>query len=272
MDDAGSSATRDLPIGASRGGCAMIAKYASTCPTCGRRISPGDSMAGRAGSPARHAKCPARASGAGRGPLARRPSEPPSLEAAPYARGMRREPCTRAQLGDWTGQVLVARPGRWAHVRQGAVADPIVAGSAYYVVAQTACYCSAEQADELDDPSGAGWDVDLYLRAATEEEAAPALAAYAAAQAQAGAAARREARLTELAALCRGGVVTLDTKRPPGRSIIVHAGVHGSGEEILILAEDGTAVHLWASGHYDDYRSSMQTTRDPRAIAMFDEI
>jgi hypothetical protein len=258
----------------------IVAKFSSMCPRCGGSIKAGSQVEWSKGSKAMHAACatgaaPKRAAerhAERRTPSAPAKVEPPSMALAPYIRGEKWEPCKRVRLPDTTGEVRIAekvKRGSWATPRIGTEGVPVQEGDAFVVVAQTARYESVEDNEDFGDMSGAGWQVTLYLRRATAEEAAPALEKAAAERAKREAAARRKALAKELVHLCqttglRGS--DDDARRPQGRELELNPGSGGSGREIAVLSEDGAAVAVWHSGYYDDYRQSLAVTRDPRAV------
>lgn len=253
----------------------ITAKFPSVCPDCGHDIVAGQKVEWAKGQKATHVRCPAAKKVARpreSAPAADRRT-PPSIEAAPYQRGEKLPPCRRAALHDATGEVRVAgaTKGAYARVRDDAFATPVAEGDALFVVGQTAYFESTEQNEDFGDMTGAGWHVTLYMRRATAEEAAPALARAATAKAAREAAAARKALIAELVALCRTGWHTSDNaaRRPAGAEVVIAPGTNGSGREIAILSPDGSAVALWGSGHYDDYRETLAVTRAPRAAEIF---
>lgn len=253
------------------------ARFSSACPRCGQPIAVGAEVEWSRGSKAVHVTCPgarlASAKAAKAPPQAT--AAAPSVELAPYQRGEKWEPCKRVYLPDTTGEVRVAKAvkrGAWAILREHATGEPVVEGDALIVVKQTAYYESAEMNEDCGDMSGPGWHVTLYLRRAAAEEAAPALERAAKAHQAADAKALRASQIKELKALCdERGWRTCDeaARKPAGREIELDPGVHGSGRIVAILSEDGGAVAVWCGGYYDDYRSTMGVTRDPRAAELF---
>ena len=253
----------------------ITAKFASVCPCCSQRIHVGSKIEWSKGAPARHTACatmggtvaPAAKSAPKAAPRA---PKTPGVADAPYERMFKGAPCKRAFLPDATSEVLVANGARWAHLRSGAQGTAAADGEAFFVVGQTAYYQSAEDADDMGNCDGAGWVVTLYLRRATAEEAAPALARVAERKAAKAASAERKALITELGHLCEAGMRGSDdaARKPAGREIELAAGVHGSGRKVAILSEDGGGVAIWCSGYYDDYRATLSVTRDPQAVAI----
>jgi hypothetical protein len=117
--------------------------------------------------------------------------------------------------------------------------------------------------------SDSGYLYNATCRAATEAEAAPAIALRAEREAAKAAKAAREVAARELEALCRAGERVGDDNvdLPAGERITVREGVQGSGREIVVLGADGS-VSWWCSGHYDDYRRSCWRTADARAVEL----
>lgn len=245
------------------------AKFASTCPKCGHPIPVGEKIEWVRGAKATHVTCPTTSSAPPRTTAA---PKIPAVEVAPYIRAEKWAPCKRTALADLTGDVLVSRAVKstrpWAGIRKGAAVEPVIlAGEAFFVVAQTAEYESAEMNEDAGDMSGAGWHVTLYLRRATDEEAAPALAKFAAARVVADAKAIRADRIKELQAIAATGWRTSDDVPVcRGREVELKLGVIGSGRIVAILNEEESAVAIWCSGYHDDYRQTMQVTQDPRAV------
>jgi hypothetical protein len=248
----------------------ISAKFASTCPKCGQPIRMGTRIDWSKGCKAKHVECP---SGESAAPAKHRKSasksaSEPTREAAPFVRYERWEPCTRAELRDTTGDVRIACPSdTWATVRDGATATSVTEGDAFVVVAQAARYQSQEENEDCGDMRGANWQVTLYLRRATDEEAAPARALAAEKRAKADAAAARKAMIAELTKLCQAGERVCDdaARLPEGIQVEIAPGVHGSGHTLAVLAAGG-AVSIWCGGYYDDYRATLATTREPRAV------
>ena len=179
-------------------------------------------------------------------------------------------PCKRAYLPDWTGKPIVAKSSRapWASLRSGASGIPVHEGDALTVVSQRAYWESAEQNEDAGDMTGPGWQITLYLRRATEEEALPVQRYEEKARAERDAVALRKALTGELSRLCRAGSVAVDEAavRPAGQEIQLDPGVHGSGRIIAVLFNGGSSVGVWCSGYYDDYRPSLFVSDDPRAV------
>jgi hypothetical protein len=238
----------------------ITAKFPSICPVCNTRIAPGFSVEWSQGSQARHVACHVAC-----------PSAAPKAPA-PYVRYEKWKPCKRAALPNHVGLVRVAGAATpWAHVREGMTAEPVREGDAFVIVSQDARYESTEDNEDMGDCTGAGWHVTLHLRHATAEEAAPAVAKAAAERTKRDGAKVRTEQMRELTDLCRAGWYghDNDAQRPVGRELVVDPGVHGSGRYVAILSADEGAVALWSGGHYDDYRSALMITRDPRAVELF---
>jgi hypothetical protein len=236
----------------------ITARFASVCPRCNARIAVGSQVEWNKGSPAKHVSCRSE------------PQPAVAVAVAPYMRTVKWEPCKRASLHSAIGEVLVVGAGRWASLRTGAEAEPLREGEAVVVAGQEARYESQEDNEDMGDMSGAGWIVTLFLRRATAEEAAPALAAAAQKQAAREAAQARSTQIRELQRLCREGLLACDedARRPVGREHVISLGVHGSGYEVAILSEDGEGVAIWNGGYYDDYRPTLAVSRDPRAAEL----
>lgn len=248
----------------------IVAKFMSSCPKCGERIDPGDRVEWTKGSKAIHEAC-ASTTAPGASPVVRPTSKTtsePGVEAAPYVRYEKWAPCKRGALPQVAGEVRVAGKTQraWAELRKGASGGPVVEGDALVVVAQTARYESTEDNEDMGDMSGPGWHVTLYLRRATAEEAAPALARAAADRARREARELKTARIRDLAALCRKGTGKAQVDLPEGTQLVIDPGVHGSGRKIAVLSPDGSTVSVWCSGYYDDYVSTLDTTSDPQAL------
>jgi len=254
----------------------ITARFSSTCPKCGQFIDAGSKVEWSKGSRATHVKCPTATST----PKPKAVSTPkpavkkslPSVEAAPYVRGEKWDPCKRAALPDTTGEVRVAKATKraWASLRDGAVGEPVTEGDALIVVGQIAYYESAEQNEDCGDMSGAGWIVTLYLRRATAEEAAPALAKVAEARAKKEAAALRQAQIKELERICAEGWTSSDdqARRPAGPSMTLETDSRGGARRIAVLSDDGLGVAVWDAGYYDDWRWTLHVSREPRAVEL----
>lgn len=256
----------------------ITAKFSSVCPKCQTSIESGEKIEWERGSKATHVACPEKSAAKSDRPAATgskpRTTGAPSVSDAPYVRCEKWEPCKRVALPDTTGEVRVATrspvPGvkaPWADVREGAKVEPAREGEAFKIVGQTAYYENAEQNEDCGDMTGPGWQVTLYLRRATAEEAAPAIARYAAKREAESARAARVAMIRELVRLCEAGMRVSDNaaNKPTGREFVVDPGVNGSGQKIAVLSEDGHGAAIWCSGYYDDYRPTLAVTREPRA-------
>jgi len=142
----------------------ITAKFASTCPNCGKAIAVGTKIEWQKGSRGRHVTCPTGAAS----PLAARKSVAPDVHDAPYVAYGRAEPCKRVDLADATGETR--RYAKPAQLREGALAPMEVVEPVYVVVAQSAYYQNQEDNEDMGDMQGAGWQITLYLRTATAEE------------------------------------------------------------------------------------------------------
>lgn len=242
----------------------MSARFPGRCTACGGHIQPGDRIDWTKGAGARHVKC-----SAAKAPSAPRkaPAGDPGAEAAPFLRHEKWEPCPRAGFehllaGAIGSRIVLATGPRSVLTREGGSAP--ADGAAYLVVGGSGRYESAEQNEDMGDMTGAGWQVTLYLRRATDEEAAPARAEHARADAQRA----RAASIRELERLCEAGMRASDGEAamPEGRNVEISKGVHGSGRKVAVLSPDGEAVAVWCSGYYDDYRQTLAVSRDPRAV------
>lgn len=254
----------------------ITAKFASVCPVCGGRIAVGTSVEWSKGERAAHVACKAGAAA----PVAPKAAKAapaksslPSVTEAPYVRYEKWAPCKRVNLRSAVGTVLISTESKrapWAVIRQGAEGSDVREIGAFVVVAQTERWESQEANEDYGDMSGAGWQVQLYLRRATEAEAAPVIAKAATERAAKEAAATRSRQIETLRRLCAKGWCGSDedANKPAGESIEVAPGIHGAGQIVAILSPAGTAVATWCGGFYDDYRQSLCVTSDPQAIAI----
>lgn len=270
----------------------MNARFPGRCTACGQWINVGDKIEWSKGAGAKHVRCaPKGAQPKETMPTAARtaptasyaatakpakavasetrkaPAGDLGVEAAPFVRHEKWEPSKRAafesRLASEIGRrVVLADKARMVLGRSG---ETVLAdGGAYLVVGGTGRYESAEQNEDMGDMTGPGWQVTLYLRRATDEEAAPARAEHARADAQRA----RAASIRELERLCEAGMRASDGEAamPEGRNVEISRGVHGSGRKVAVLSPDGEAVAVWCSGYYDDYRQTLAVSRDPRAV------
>lgn len=256
----------------------ITAKFSSTCPKCGQYIDVGSKVEWSKGAKAVHVKCPTGVASSSPKPSVQKaaPSSVSTATAAPYVRREKWEPCKRVHLPNTVGDVRVVGAFRrsWATLREGATGEPVVEGDALVVVAQEAFYESAEQNEDMGDMSGPGWQVTLYLRRATVEEAAPALALADAAKVRTAAKARRDAAVVTLKRL--DGWISSDSDadvawRGCANSSLVEVdpGVSGSGRYQARLSTDGSTVAVYCGGYYDDYRPTLRVSVDPTVVAAY---
>lgn len=136
---------------------------------------------------------------------------------------------------------------------------------------EPAQYVRSEDAEDMGHYGvDSGYYGALHYRRADEAEAAALYESEAPKRAKEAAAAAHKERVNELRSLCLQGTATPELEIagiPAGPEIVTEAGTHGSGREVAVLTESGVA--LWHGGHYDDYRRSLHTTSDPRAIELF---
>lgn len=141
----------------------MAAKFPGKCASCSRSISVGDQILWQAGAGARHVIC---AQGA------------PKRAAAPKMAG------TKDGAVETLIRVVRERPECAALVGRTFVAGPkagSVAGQPVTVIGAEAWYLSDGVAQDQGDYAGSGWRIAQYVRLATPQEAAPVVAAAAAA-------------------------------------------------------------------------------------------
>lgn len=231
----------------------IVAKFASRCACCGQTIRPGDKIDWAKGTAARHAAC---AAGSRRPPKRAATSAPRRPRAPQHP--------TAVQAPE---QVVYRRStGRYdaGHDAGTTVSLPRVAGGGgpggvYWTVIATGKLPPNEENDDFD------WQIWTHVRPATDDEAAPVAERL---EAKAAAEARRSAQLAELEAL-----VVRDEQRTPesearlpeGREYVIRPGAHGSGREVYRLTPDGR-VARYHTGYYDDFRASLWTTGDARAV------
>jgi hypothetical protein len=255
----------------------ITARFDSSCPKCGGHIASGTRVEWSKGTKACHVTCPTRSGTPASTPKSPAPKQPtfrePSVTEAPFVRHEKWEPCKRAALPDLTGTVMVAGAFKrsWASLRDGVSDDPAREGEAFFVVAQKAFYESAEDNEDMGDMSGPGWQVALYLRRATATEAAPALEKTQAVREKKEIVKIRKQLIAELEKICADGWLTSDSEvlRPEGPKIVLENDTYGSPRRVAVLSEDGLGVAIWDAGYYDDYRWTLQVSRDPRAVEIF---
>jgi len=233
----------------------ITAKFASKCGGCGGTIHAGDKIEWSKGVVPRHARCvkgsvqKAHATATPKArPVTRAPRRP-SFPTEPPEPGAHRIEGRRSDRRDSRYDV-----GSVVHAPK----VKIEGGGPdrhYYTVLAAVMYPPNE------DNGQYGWVECAWVRASTDEEAAPVAARLTSA-------ADRKAMLAELDTLARAGWTGSDdtAAKPAGREVVLDAGTHGSGRRIALLSEDGGAVAVWCGGYYDDYRPTLEVTRDPRAV------
>ena len=151
----------------------IVAKFASTCPSCEGAIHPGEKVEWAKGEKARHVTCPSAAESASKptaskpAPKPRRPSRPAAFKNEQPREGaivveLRLEPCKRHELPSFIGEVR-RLDDRSAEKE----------GCRYYVVeTQSANYANASDNEDFHGEfGGACWWVTLGGRQATPQEA-----------------------------------------------------------------------------------------------------
>lgn len=227
----------------------ITAKYPGWCPKCGKKINIGDKIMWIKGEKPTHAVCP---TGSPQQPSQQQQRAAPAPERRQAFPQSPPEPGAFQIQGDRSGRNDRSYDvGKTIHAPK--VRDPGGGPDGhYYTVLASVLYPPNE------DMGHYGWRERAWVRPATDAEAAP-LAGRLTAKAN------REALVAELVAILRAGENLGDVAHPAGRVFTVNPGVHGSGQELAILGDDG-AVYLWSSGHYDDYRRSCWVVRSARAV------
>jgi hypothetical protein len=150
------------------------AKFPGTCPKCGVRYTTGTTIQWQSGEKARHVTCPQQGSVAApqTAPVPR--ESVPTIAEAPFVIFEKWRPCKRSALPNAVGETkrLV---NRLPEFRKGAESFGEAArptSGVYVVVSQQGRYETADDNEDMGDCSGAGWQMTLYCRPASEEEVA----------------------------------------------------------------------------------------------------
>jgi len=140
------------------------ARFSSVCKRCGSDIVVGSQINWTRGERSTHVTCPTRIKAE-----SKPKDSTPTIDIAPWTAHEKQEPCKRQYLHDATGETR--RYTRAPSLRSSSTAVA-PESCVYTVVAQSAWYESAEMNEDAGDMSGPGWQITLYLRAATELEIA----------------------------------------------------------------------------------------------------
>lgn len=229
----------------------IVAKFASRCADCGGAIRPGTKIEWSKGQPARHAACPAlptakrAAASAPRRPRA--PQQPTAVQ--PPDQVVYRRSTGRDDAGAESGTTV-----RLSRVAGGGGPD-----GHYWTVLATGKLPPNEDNGDYD------WQIWTHVRPATDAEAAPVAERLTAKATREAATTAALAELESLVVRDEQRTPESEARLPEGREYVVHPGAHGSGREVYRLTPDGR-VARYQTGHYDDFRASLWTTSDPRAV------